>query len=301
MKSKLAGHFTLDQLRVLIAVVDCGSFSAAARRLGKAQSAISQQIQNLELDLNVLLFERIGRYPKLTEAGRALVDEARFLLLRAQHLSGIAASLEAKRLTRLVIAADEMALDGSFDKTMLQLSQQFPTLSVDLVHPVLEAVAAMVRCGEAHLGLTVQMPNVYDDLSFARYGMTKMVCVADPAHPLVGLSAIEVTKLSRYRQVLVSVRRQQASHWQLSPSCWHAGNIWSAIELAKMGVGWTSVPEYAAREALAQGKLKILHTTLEAPMWEQATDLIWRFDLQRDEVLRWLMGKLSGVTALSMP
>ncbi|TAA47326.1 LysR family transcriptional regulator [Corallincola spongiicola] len=295
MMSKLAGHYTLEQLRVLIAAVDSGSFSAAARKLGRAQSAISHQIQNLELDLNVVLFERSGRYPQLTAAGRAILDEARFLLLRADHLSGIAASLQAKQRTRLVIAADEMALDGSFDKTMLHLSQRFPTLSVDLVHPVLEEVAAIVRNGEAQVGLTVQMSQVYDDLAFARHGMTQMVCVADPEHPLVGLSAIEVSTLSRYRQVLVSVRRQQASHWQLSPSCWHAGNIWSAVELAKMGVGWTSVPEYAARAALAQGKLKILHTTMEAPVWEQATDLIWRFDLQRDEVLKWLMGKLAGV------
>lgn len=68
---------TLDQLRVFVAVIDCGSFSRAARELHRTQSVISYTIANLEAQLNVELFDRSKRKPTLTEAGKALLADAR--------------------------------------------------------------------------------------------------------------------------------------------------------------------------------------------------------------------------------
>ena len=77
---------TLDQMRVLVAVADAGSFSAAARKLGRVQSAISQSIQTLETTLGLTLFDRSGKTPQLTDAGKALVGDARALIAgRAGH------------------------------------------------------------------------------------------------------------------------------------------------------------------------------------------------------------------------
>lgn len=60
---------TTEQLEAFVASVETGSFSAAARQLGKVQSGISQQIMNLELDTGLQLFDRSGRYPQLTALG----------------------------------------------------------------------------------------------------------------------------------------------------------------------------------------------------------------------------------------
>ena len=68
---------SLDQLRTFIAAVDEGSFSAAGRRLGRAQSVVSQTLATLEGQLGVQLFDRSARYPALTERGSALLPEAR--------------------------------------------------------------------------------------------------------------------------------------------------------------------------------------------------------------------------------
>ena len=75
---------TLDQMRVLVAVAETGSFSAAARKLGRVQSAISQAIQTLEATLGLSLFDRSGKTPQLTDPGRALVGDARALIAGAQ-------------------------------------------------------------------------------------------------------------------------------------------------------------------------------------------------------------------------
>src|SRR5271168_2992520 len=94
------GTPTLDQLRVFAMVVETGSFSAAARRLHRAQSAVSYAIGNLEGMLGLDLFDRGYRKPSLTEAGRAVLADARRVGrlvddLRARA-SGLNAGLEAE-------------------------------------------------------------------------------------------------------------------------------------------------------------------------------------------------------------
>src|ERR1700755_1471955 len=68
---------TLDQLRTFLAAVDEGSFSAAGRKLHRAQSVVSQTLANLEAQLGVKLFDRAARYPLLTDEGKGLVPDAR--------------------------------------------------------------------------------------------------------------------------------------------------------------------------------------------------------------------------------
>ncbi len=69
---------TLDQIAVFLAIVESGSFAAAARKLGRATSVISYAVANLESLLGVTLFERAGaRKPQLTDAGRAILSDSR--------------------------------------------------------------------------------------------------------------------------------------------------------------------------------------------------------------------------------
>jgi len=84
---------TLDQMRILVAVADAGSFSAAARKLGRVQSAISQSIQTLETTLGLVLFDRSGKTPQLTDAGKALVGDARALIAGARAIRARAQSM----------------------------------------------------------------------------------------------------------------------------------------------------------------------------------------------------------------
>src|ERR1700722_20567035 len=89
---------SLDQLRTFIAAADEGSFSAAGRRLRRAQSVVSQTLGKLEGQLGVKLFDRRGHLPVLTDQGRALLADARAVaghvdLLKA-GAKGLAGGLE---------------------------------------------------------------------------------------------------------------------------------------------------------------------------------------------------------------
>src|SRR3982075_891382 len=85
---------SLDQLRTFIAAAEEGSFSAAGRKLKRAQSVVSQTLANLEKQLGVKLFDRSARYPRLTDEGRSLLVDARSV---ADHVDGFKARARAMR------------------------------------------------------------------------------------------------------------------------------------------------------------------------------------------------------------
>src|ERR1700735_5722496 len=105
---------TLDQIRPFIAAADEGSFSAAGRRLRRAQSVVSQTLANLEGQLRVKLFDRSGHLPVLTDQGRALLADARAVAGGVDILQARAKSLAGGLEPELSAAVDVMFPDAAF-------------------------------------------------------------------------------------------------------------------------------------------------------------------------------------------
>src|ERR1700735_321482 len=97
---------TLDQMRILVAVAETGSFSAADRRLGRVQSAVSQAVNTLEQVLGVPLFDRAGKTPTLTGAGSVILRDARRLIDGARTMKFRAASIMTDVEPELTLAID---------------------------------------------------------------------------------------------------------------------------------------------------------------------------------------------------
>ena len=125
--------FSLEQLRIFVCAADEGSFSACARKLGKVQSAISHSISTLELDLNVELFDRSSRHPRLTPAGEHLLRLARGLLVQANELENTAKSIYQQQKTRLTVAADDGLLLPQVFDVLKQVELQFPSVELELL------------------------------------------------------------------------------------------------------------------------------------------------------------------------
>src|SRR5579871_312269 len=106
---------TLDQLRMLIAIADTGSFSAAAKRLKRAQSAVSHGVGQLETALGLKLFDRGARRPRLTEAGETVLADARSVVTRTAELRARARSIAEDTHVagdQLDIAAEQPVFSG---------------------------------------------------------------------------------------------------------------------------------------------------------------------------------------------
>src|SRR5476649_1638638 len=120
-------QWNLDQLRLFVSVAEQRSFSAVARDQRKAQSAVSSAIALLEADLGVNLFDRSsGRQPRLTEAGSALLEEAREVLRQCERLNGRALALMRGQEARLRLAQDEAMPYQPVLDSLEALAEQFP-------------------------------------------------------------------------------------------------------------------------------------------------------------------------------
>jgi DNA-binding transcriptional LysR family regulator len=127
------GQPTLDQLRLFLAVVDEGSFNRAARKLGRALSVVSYGIATLEAQLGVSLFDREGsRRPELTEAGRALLADARAVADEVDSLMARARGIRQGLETELALAVDVMFPSAVVATVLHDFQAVFPTVDLRL-------------------------------------------------------------------------------------------------------------------------------------------------------------------------
>ena len=136
---------TLDQIAVFLAIVETGSFSAAARKLGRATSVVSYAIANLESQLGVSLFARAGTArPRLTDAGRAVLADARGLAIALDALLAKARGLTAGLEAEVSLVMDVMWPAKKLVSALDAFRKRFPTVALRLQVEALGAVTQSV-------------------------------------------------------------------------------------------------------------------------------------------------------------
>src|SRR5262249_47535964 len=123
---------TINQLRAFVAVSDEGSFSGAARKLRRAQSAISHAITALESALCVELFERDTRRAELSPAGRSLLPDARAVISRTEEMKNRAGSIAKTGVPQISIAVDIYFPRAHLIDCLRTLQADVPTAAINL-------------------------------------------------------------------------------------------------------------------------------------------------------------------------
>jgi DNA-binding transcriptional LysR family regulator len=175
-------------LRVFIAVIDHGGFAHAARALHRTQSVISYTIANLEEQLNVALLDRSKRKPTLTEAGKALLADARASRSRwtaCARAKALSAGLEAE----VSLVVDVMFSTCKLVRILHAFQKEFPTVSMRLRTEALGAVTQLVMDGTCRIGISGWMPGTPDVIERQACGFVTMVPVVAPGHPLAQIEA----------------------------------------------------------------------------------------------------------------
>lgn len=287
---------SLESLQLLVAAADSGSFSAAARGLGKAQSAVSTAIANLEIDLGLTLFDRSGRLPRLTTAGERMVAEARALLAQQGQLQAVAAELAAGVEARLTLAIDDGSLLPWLAPVLEQLAARYPSLELELLFPTMEDLSEMLLSGRAHLGVGYQ--GMTTPAALARFGLGQMAMplVVAPGHPLAQMAAPALADLGRYRQLLVTGRQPgvERERFRLATTIWWAEGDLSVLELVKRGLGWASVPAFLLTDALARGEVVRLADAALPPIPALPIELLWPSARALGPAAQWLRQALQA-------
>ena len=182
--------FNSDSVQVFLAVLDQGSFSAAARALGRVPSAVSMAVANLEAELDLQLFDRTGREPRPTDAARALEPQARQIALQLRALHAHALSLTMGLEERLTLAIAPELMSARWSGPLAQLAAEYPLLDVEvLVAPQSDALT-LLHTGRAQLALVFERPLLDGREGFQQVGAETLVAVAAPQHPLLQVDAL---------------------------------------------------------------------------------------------------------------
>ena len=253
---------TLDQMRILVAVADAGSFSAAARTLGRVQSAISQSIQTLKTTLGIALFDRSSKTPRLTDAGRAIVDDARALIVGAGALRARAQSMAEDVEPELTLAVDAFFPIPLLMESLKALRGAFPRLPATLFTEALGGAEQRLRDGAARLAIYPLAPSGPGDL-LAEF-MTRIVMwpVVAADHPLAAQpEPLTREALEPHVQLVLTDRTPLTQNFAggiISRHIWRFADLSTRLDFLLAGFGWCNMPVHMVADHVAGGRLKKL-------------------------------------------
>ncbi|KQV85725.1 MULTISPECIES: LysR family transcriptional regulator [unclassified Roseateles] len=254
---------SLDQLRTFIAAVDEGSFSAAARKLNRVQSAVSGWVSGLEQQIGVVLFDRSGRFPKLTAEGVLLLADARNIVSGVDTLKARAKLMAAGQETELSVVVDVFFPTALVSAAAKAFASQFPLTPLRLFVEGLGAAYQPVLDGRCSLGILSTLPAVtFPSLVSERLGELPLVSVAAANHPLAAWAdRIPRSELAKHVQLVLTDRSDLMAgrdYGVVSPSTWRLADLSTKYAFLKDCVGWGGMPLHMVEKDIADGTLVVL-------------------------------------------
>ncbi len=191
--------FTLDQLRILRAIVNEGSFKKAAERLYVTQPAVSLQIQNLEKQLEVALFDRGGRKAELTEAGQILLLYCERILSQCQEACRAIDDLENLKCGSLIVGASQTTGTYLMPRMISLFRQKYPDVSVQLQVHSTRRTGWSVANGQIDLAIIGgELPQDLNEvLEVIPFATDELALVLPTKHQFANLTVLKKEDLYR--------------------------------------------------------------------------------------------------------
>jgi DNA-binding transcriptional LysR family regulator len=288
---------SLDQLRVFVAVAEEGSFSAAARRFSRAQSAVSYSVSTLEQQLGVTLFDRGGYRPQLTPAGQTLLGDIAEIIARADRLKTQADAIARGLEPELALACDVLFPIDELGDILTEFQNAFPTVAVRAHIDVLGGVAELVSSGACAVGVLSTLVSVPASLCGYPIEGALRVPVAAADHPLAQMKGPIATAGVRDQVQIVLSDRSDLTRGRdfgvLSRRVWRVSDLGARHQLIRKGLGWGNLPYHMAAADIAAGKLKLLR--LEAVRYPGEIvplTAVHRADLVPGPAATWMIDRL---------
>lgn len=266
-----------DQLIIFITVMETGSFSAAARQLGKVPSAISMSIANLEIDLDLKLFERVGREPLPTPQAQSLYEKSKQLLIEMKQWKQHAFALSSGLESHLNIVVVSELLHTRWTDYIVLLEQQFPEFQINIFSAPQEDALHLLMTQAADLAFMFEREQLQSSEQFVELKREILVPVAARHSPLAESDQVSFEQILQNRQIVVASRdRQIKPELLFSKHYWRTDNHHSACSMIKQGLGWGVLPlEMLNEHPELQHELKILQLLDFTPKFEYFVDLVW--------------------------
>ena len=259
----------LESMSVLVAVVDAGSLSAAARHLGMPLATVSRKVAELESHLNTRLLHRTTRQLSLTEAGSSYVAACRRILEDIGEAERAASGEYAAPKGELVLTAPIVFGRLHVVPVVAEFLAHYPEIDVNLI-----LTDRVVHLMDEHVDIAVRIGELPDSSFMAKkVGAVRRVVCASPAYLARHGVPLQPDELASHEcisfEVLASMRAWSFGSGKAEQSVpihsrFTVNTAEAAISAAVLGVGLTRVLSYQVADALHDGKLQVVLENFES-------------------------------------
>ncbi len=288
-------NWTLDQLEAFVLAVKQGSFSAAARKLGKAQSRVSTAIANLEADLGFELFNRDARLPVLTPLGAEMYIEAQAVLSQCQRLQARALTANEGEELALTIAIDEAVPILSFESFFKEVSERFPLLKLTIINGSQDDIAKWIEDKTADFGILFHLQPLSQDLELEIISQFKHALVVSTDHQLAKVPVPTYAQLNQHRQLVIRNRLGGTPEKSISVQHWYVDSYYHISGLVARGIGWALVPEHIVNDEWHTGKLVKLSTQHIPDSLIVEMGIVKRVDTGKGPIMAWMIEAIKNI------
>lgn len=280
-----------EQLIIFKTVMETGSFSAAARKLGKVPSAVSMSIANLEIDLNLQLFKRVGREPIPTAQAITLFEKTEQLLIEMNQWKQYAFALSSGLESALNIVIVSELLHTDWTDYIAMLAYEFPELQINIFTAPQEDAQKMLIHGSAQFALMFEREQLESNEQFVELKREALVPVASKEYALAQHNQIKFEQILQSRQIVVASRDRNIKPELLySKTYWRTDNHHSACAMIMQNLGWGVLPlEMLNQNPQLKKHLKVLNFADFTPKFEYFVDLVWNRESQQGAAARFLI------------
>lgn len=280
-----------EQLIIFKTVIETGSFSAAARTLGKVPSAVSMSIANLEIDLNLSLFSRAGREPIPTPQAITLYEKTEQLLIEMnqwkQHAFALSEGLESA--LNIVVVSEILHIQWTDYISVLE--KEFPDLQINIFSAPQEDALNMLLNQTAQLAMMFEREQLESREQFVELKREVLVPVAALHTELATFKQVRYEQILQNRQIVVASRdRSLKPELLFSKKYWRTDNNLSACAMIIEGLGWGILPlDMLNQNPHIHQQLKILDFLDFSPKFEYFIDLVWSRESELGAAARFLI------------
>ncbi|MFB5191276.1 LysR family transcriptional regulator [Alicyclobacillus fastidiosus] len=241
----------LRHLEYFVVVADELHFGRAAARLQMTQPPLSQQIQQLERELGVVLLNRSNRHVELTNAGKVFLKEARDVLTRLDHAKHAARRAQQGMLGRLVLGFVGSATYDILPNVIRSYQERYPDVDISLHEMATPAQIPALRRGDIDVGV-LRTPISDGELSVAAIERHDCVAVVPKSHRFAARSSVRLDELNGERWILIARSIWPGLHDEVLSACLAVGftpsirqevmEVQTAVGLVAAGLGVSIVP-----------------------------------------------------------
>jgi len=291
-------QWSIEQLQQFVTTAEQGSFSAAGRHLGRAQSAVSTAIANLEVDLGVTLFDRSRRNAQLTDAGKIILREAQELLRQAQGLTQRARALESGDEAILSVALDEALPNTSLGTLVREISERFPDIELTMLNGTATEVACYVEQQRATIAFHFDRGPVNPCFDQLHIGTLPQGVFVVRGHPLADGRVVRRQDLARYRQLVMEADDLHEATY--SPRIWRSDSFYSIADMVADNLGWAILPlNIAHYEGYPQPLQEVPCPSLALP--RLSVRMLWLQGNRPGAIAHWMQQRFAELLLQTSP